>query len=71
MVSIGEISENRDKLRDMSDFLEVLLILHETALFGWKINSVSHHLPQADIEEIIAKYKTLKPQLATKYADLL
>lgn len=71
MVTRGEIIENREKIEDMVQFLSLLHNLHETALFSWKINATDNYLEQAKIEAIIARYKTLKGQLATKYEGLL
>lgn len=71
MVSRGAIMENVAKLRDMEDYLRMLINLHRTALFTWKIDGADHYLPQADIDALIERYKTLKAQLATKYEELL
>lgn len=71
MVTKGEILENMTKLQDMNDYIRILINLHQTALFNWNIDGVTHSLPQKDIDELIARYQTLKAQLATKYEGLL
>lgn len=71
MVSKGAVMENLSKLQDIQDFVSLLINLHETALFNWKIDGSDHYLPQDDIDALIARYKTLKGQLATKYGELL
>ena len=71
MVSRGEIMNNQEKLIDMRDYIDLLLNLHRIALFTWKIDAADHYLPQTDIDALIARYQTLKTQLATKYGELL
>jgi len=71
MVTKDEIMLNRIKLLDMRDYIDMLLNLHQTALFSWNIEGTAHYLPQTDIDELIERYKTLKTQLATKYGELL
>jgi len=63
--------ENLQKLQDMQQYLMLLINLHSTALFTWKIDGTDYYLPQADIDALIARYQTLKGQLATKYGELL
>lgn len=63
--------ENLIKLNDMVDYLHLLINLHETALFNWKIDAADHYLSQDDIDEIISRYQTLKTQLPIKYGELL
>jgi len=69
MVTRGEIMGNLEKLQDMFNYLEMLMNLHQTALFSWNIEGKLHTLPQTDINELIARYKSLKGQLATKYGN--
>lgn len=71
MTTRGEVMENLAKLQDMSDYIELLKNLHITALFSWNIEGQIHNLPQEDIEDLIARYKSLKTQLPIKYGELL
>ena len=71
MVTRGEILENSQKIDEMLNYISMLKNLHQTALFSWNIEGEKHYLPQEDIDALIARYQTLKGQLATKYEDLL
>jgi len=71
MVTRGDIIDNQAKLFDMRQFLELLINLHQTALFTWKIDGVDYYLPEEDIDALVARYQTLKTQLETKYGELL
>lgn len=71
MVTRGEIMENQTKLQDMLDYINFLMNLHATALFNWNIEGTTYFIPQADIDRLIARYQSLKSQLATKYEELL
>jgi len=51
--------------------MEKLIELHETALFTYHTNGVDKYLPFDDIDALIAKYKTMKPELQAKFLELL
>jgi len=71
MVTRIQVEENRARLRVIWEKIEELMILHDTALFAYKVNSVIKYLPTADIEVMITEYLEKKNELQLLIGELL
>jgi len=71
MVTRTQVETNRRKLQEIHDKITELAILHDTALFTYKINGEVKYIPASDIDALIGKYQTLKQELEALFGELL